>query len=29
MEDKRVSAATYARVHGEDPPEISAWSWPS
>jgi len=29
MEDKRVSAATYARVHGEDPPEITAWSWPS
>ena len=29
MEDKRVSAATYARVHGEDPPDISAWTWPS
>jgi xylulose-5-phosphate/fructose-6-phosphate phosphoketolase len=29
MEDKRVSAATYARVHGEDPPEITTWSWPS
>ncbi len=29
MEDKRVLATTYAREHGEDPPEISAWSWPS
>jgi xylulose-5-phosphate/fructose-6-phosphate phosphoketolase len=29
MEDNRVTAATYARVHGEDSPEISAWTWPS
>jgi xylulose-5-phosphate/fructose-6-phosphate phosphoketolase len=29
MEDKRVTAATYARSHGEDPPEITTWSWPS
>jgi xylulose-5-phosphate/fructose-6-phosphate phosphoketolase len=29
MEDKRVTASAYARVHGEDPPEISAWTWPS
>ncbi len=29
MEDRRATATSYARQHGEDPPEISAWSWPS
>jgi xylulose-5-phosphate/fructose-6-phosphate phosphoketolase len=28
MEDRRVTATTYARTHGEDPPEVTAWTWP-
>jgi xylulose-5-phosphate/fructose-6-phosphate phosphoketolase len=27
--DARVLARTYAREHGEDPPEIRNWTWPS
>jgi len=29
MADRRVTARAYAREHGEDPPEISEWTWPS
>ena len=29
MADRRVQAQAYARVHGEDPPEITDWTWPS
>jgi xylulose-5-phosphate/fructose-6-phosphate phosphoketolase len=28
MADHRVEARTYAREHGEDPPEIRDWTWP-
>jgi xylulose-5-phosphate/fructose-6-phosphate phosphoketolase len=28
MADRRVEARTYAREHGEDPPEIRDWTWP-
>ncbi len=28
MGDRRVSARAYAREHGEDPPEITDWTWP-
>ena len=27
--DERLRARAYTREHGEDPPEISAWRWPS
>ena len=27
MTDARLSARSYTREHGEDPPEISGWSW--
>jgi xylulose-5-phosphate/fructose-6-phosphate phosphoketolase len=29
MIDRRVIAGAYAREHGEDPPEITEWTWPS
>jgi xylulose-5-phosphate/fructose-6-phosphate phosphoketolase len=29
MEDARLRARAYAREHGEDPPEVSGWSWSS
>jgi xylulose-5-phosphate/fructose-6-phosphate phosphoketolase len=29
MMDARVRARAYTREHGEDPSEISAWTWPS
>jgi len=29
MEDARLAARAYTRQHGEDPPEISGWTWPS
>lgn len=29
MQDSRVSARAYTREHGEDIPEVSAWTWPS
>jgi xylulose-5-phosphate/fructose-6-phosphate phosphoketolase len=29
MADKRVEARAYTREHGEDPPEIRDWTWPS
>jgi xylulose-5-phosphate/fructose-6-phosphate phosphoketolase len=29
MADRRVQAQAYARDHGEDPPEITGWTWPS
>jgi xylulose-5-phosphate/fructose-6-phosphate phosphoketolase len=29
MADRRVTAGAYAREHGEDPPEITEWTWPS
>jgi xylulose-5-phosphate/fructose-6-phosphate phosphoketolase len=29
MEDARLRARAYAREHGEDPPEISGWTWPA
>jgi xylulose-5-phosphate/fructose-6-phosphate phosphoketolase len=29
MTDARVEAAAYARTHGDDPPEIRDWTWPS
>jgi xylulose-5-phosphate/fructose-6-phosphate phosphoketolase len=29
MEDRRVVAQAYAREYGEDPPEITDWTWPS
>jgi xylulose-5-phosphate/fructose-6-phosphate phosphoketolase len=28
MEDARLDARRYTRVHGEDPPEIANWRWP-
>jgi xylulose-5-phosphate/fructose-6-phosphate phosphoketolase len=28
MVDTRLRARAYGREHGEDPPEISAWTWP-
>jgi xylulose-5-phosphate/fructose-6-phosphate phosphoketolase len=28
MADSRLQARAYAREHGEDPPEISGWTWP-
>jgi xylulose-5-phosphate/fructose-6-phosphate phosphoketolase len=28
MEDERVRARAYTRAHGEDPPDISGWTWP-
>jgi xylulose-5-phosphate/fructose-6-phosphate phosphoketolase len=28
MADARVRARAYGREHGEDPPEISGWTWP-
>jgi xylulose-5-phosphate/fructose-6-phosphate phosphoketolase len=28
FEDQRLSARSYAREHGEDPPEIATWTWP-
>jgi xylulose-5-phosphate/fructose-6-phosphate phosphoketolase len=27
MVDARTAARLYTREHGEDPPEISGWSW--
>jgi xylulose-5-phosphate/fructose-6-phosphate phosphoketolase len=27
MVDRRRLAAAYAREHGEDPPDVSEWSW--
>jgi xylulose-5-phosphate/fructose-6-phosphate phosphoketolase len=27
MEDTRLRARSYTRDHGEDPPEISNWTW--
>ena len=29
MVDSRARARAYTRQHGEDPPEISGWIWPS
>ena len=29
MVDARARARAYTREHGEDPPEISGWTWPS
>jgi xylulose-5-phosphate/fructose-6-phosphate phosphoketolase len=29
MADRRDAARAYAREHGEDPPEITDWTWPS
>ena len=29
MADERVEARAYTREHGEDPPEIRDWTWPS
>jgi xylulose-5-phosphate/fructose-6-phosphate phosphoketolase len=29
MVDARTRARAYTREHGEDPPEISGWTWPS
>ena len=28
MQDRRLLARAYTREHGEDPPEVSGWSWP-
>jgi xylulose-5-phosphate/fructose-6-phosphate phosphoketolase len=28
MVDSRLRARAYGRAHGEDPPEISGWTWP-
>ena len=28
MVDARLRARRYTRVHGEDVPEISGWTWP-
>jgi xylulose-5-phosphate/fructose-6-phosphate phosphoketolase len=28
MVDSRLRARAYGRTHGEDPPEISGWTWP-
>jgi xylulose-5-phosphate/fructose-6-phosphate phosphoketolase len=28
MVDSRIAARAYGREHGEDPPEISDWTWP-
>src|SRR5688500_5949249 len=28
MEQRRLRARAYTREHGEDDPEISAWTWP-
>ncbi|HEV7654945.1 MAG TPA: phosphoketolase family protein [Mycobacteriales bacterium] len=28
MADARLSARAWTREHGEDPPEVSGWSWP-
>jgi xylulose-5-phosphate/fructose-6-phosphate phosphoketolase len=28
MVDARLSARQYTREHGEDPPEVSGWTWP-
>jgi xylulose-5-phosphate/fructose-6-phosphate phosphoketolase len=28
MADARLRARAYTREHGQDVPEISAWSWP-
>jgi xylulose-5-phosphate/fructose-6-phosphate phosphoketolase len=29
MVDARVMARLYTREHGEDPPEVSGWVWPT
>ncbi|KAA2256016.1 phosphoketolase family protein [Solihabitans fulvus] len=29
MVDRRARARAYTREHGEDPPEISGWTWPA
>ena len=29
MTDARISAVAYTREHGEDPPAIRDWAWPS
>jgi xylulose-5-phosphate/fructose-6-phosphate phosphoketolase len=29
MADERVRARAYALEHGEDPPAVSGWTWPS
>jgi xylulose-5-phosphate/fructose-6-phosphate phosphoketolase len=29
MEDERLRHRAYTREHGQDPPELSDWSWPS
>jgi xylulose-5-phosphate/fructose-6-phosphate phosphoketolase len=29
MSDARLQARAYTRIHGEDAPEISGWTWPS
>ena len=29
MQDARLRARAYGRRHGEDPPEIAAWTWPT
>ena len=28
MTDQRLAAVAYAHEHGEDPPEVSGWTWP-
>ena len=28
MQDRRLQARAYTREHGEDPPEVSGWTWP-
>jgi xylulose-5-phosphate/fructose-6-phosphate phosphoketolase len=27
MEDARLQARAYTREHGDDPPEITGWTW--
>ena len=28
MADQRLAALAYADAHGDDPPEVSGWTWP-
>jgi xylulose-5-phosphate/fructose-6-phosphate phosphoketolase len=29
MTDRRLACRAYTREHGEDPPDISNWTWPA
>jgi xylulose-5-phosphate/fructose-6-phosphate phosphoketolase len=29
MEDTRLRCRAYTREHGDDPPEIKDWTWPT